>query len=204
MSSICLCFHTAPGVTSAAQKLSNADILIALHSSRLSHGFLLKPGASVIEVLPLGLKRTAPFAEQAAAAAADVESKLLWWHLFVCDPDSSVPGDHEVQGLKPKWTWSLYRSVKLSWAALEAVLEQVVAVQGNGRRYEELYQSNSHSFYMINADEKARQGTNDDSRDQCAVGSDPEKGSGVKIDVRTIHQNFFVCELFKTLKHQFK
>ena len=65
----------------------------------------------------------------------DTSSQLLWWHAVVCDAAISAPGPDELAGREPARWWPRDRSVRLPWAALQAILEQVVALRGHRQRY---------------------------------------------------------------------
>ena len=77
----------------------------------------------------------------------DNSSQLLWWFAVVCDAAISAPGPNELAGREPARWWPRDRSVRLPWAALQAILEQVVALGGDRRRYiQEQFLPGTHRF----------------------------------------------------------
>lgn len=88
--------------------------------------------------------RPAPPLRPPRRAPQDPSSKLAWWQVVVCDPALSAPGPVEQQGLDDTLgdgssNYPRNRSVRLTWAALEAALAQIVAARGSPRLYKRLY-----------------------------------------------------------------
>lgn len=71
---------------------------------------------------------------------------MLWWLAVVCDPAISQPGPAEVAGTGKAGWWPRDRSVRPPWAALEAVLGEVVSAGGDRQRYLDLYRNATHRF----------------------------------------------------------
>ena len=95
---------------------------------------------------------------------------MLWWLAVVCDPSISEPGPAEVAGIgKPPW-WPRDRSTRLPWAALDAILREVVAVDGDHQRYiDQYYRSWLHRFNVGAAGVLSRGEGPESARGACPV-----------------------------------
>ena len=67
--------------------------------------------------------------------AQDPTSRVMWWVPVICDPALSTPGPAEQAGQEPARLWPRDRSATFPWSVLEAILQDIVAAEGNQRRY---------------------------------------------------------------------
>lgn len=95
---------------------------------------------------------------------------MLWWVAVLCDPAASTPGPSEQARQPPEDWWPRDRNVRLPWAAVEEVLQEVVAVGGSQQRYmEQYFDTWRHRFNFDAAGVISRGGS-------CPNGTRPQPG----------------------------
>ncbi|KAL4451870.1 hypothetical protein ABPG75_007532 [Micractinium tetrahymenae] len=133
------------GVAAAQQ----ADVFIGMHGANLANGWMLRPGASVIELIPYQFDTGRGAMVFSTMNAKDATSQVLWWVGILCDSSASTPGPEERAGTGLSDWWPRDRSSRVPWAALKLALADVVAAGGSQQRYlEKYYAANRHRFYF--------------------------------------------------------
>ena len=96
------------------------------------------------------LPQSPPCLPPPAPRAQDPSSSLLWWRAAICDPTLSTPGPWEVAKQWGANTWARDRSARLPWAALKALLQQIVAAEGDFLRYKrEYFDTGRHQHNVV-------------------------------------------------------
>lgn len=130
---------------SGAAAALEADVFVGMHGANLHNSMFLQPGSSVVEVIPFEYDSSPWGHALAKFNMDDPTSQLLWWSIVACDGALSAPGIVEAEGvfdkLQDKSTnnYARNRSVRLRWAALEAVLRRIVDARGKAEAYRRGY-----------------------------------------------------------------
>ncbi|KAI3437750.1 hypothetical protein D9Q98_000198 [Chlorella vulgaris] len=141
------CYEVSlPDLASGAAAARQADVFVGMHGANLANSWMLRPGASVIEVTPYQFEFGRGAFVFSSTNSRDATSQLLWWVAVTCDPAASSPGPAELAGEGLEEWWPRDRDVRLPWSAVEEVLQQVVAAGGSQQRYRELYDAGLHRF----------------------------------------------------------
>ncbi|PSC69482.1 hypothetical protein C2E20_6958 [Micractinium conductrix] len=128
-----------PDLEAGVAAAREADVFIGVHGANLANGWMLRPGASVIEILPYQFEDGRGATVFSTTNGKDATSQVLWWLAVLCDPAASTPGPLEAAGEGlPDW-WPRDRNTRVPWAVLEAALRQAVAVGGDARQYQREY-----------------------------------------------------------------
>ncbi|KAL4435209.1 hypothetical protein ABPG77_001891 [Micractinium sp. CCAP 211/92] len=142
---------STPDLPSGVAAAQEADVLVGIHGANMANSWLMRPGASTIEVMPYGWDDGAALS-LSMFNGGDVTSQLLWWVLITCDPALSTPGPEEAAGIGSKKWWPRDRNVRLPWPALEAALAQALAAGGSRQRYlKDWWESKRNRLYFDSA-----------------------------------------------------
>jgi hypothetical protein len=119
-----------------------ADVFVSLHGASEVNAYMMKPGSSIIEVIPFAFSKYAGPRGQFALGSRTVSqpgAELHWWLLQICDPAAFKPGNYEIEKVQPEHMWFRDRHAVLEWSALETVLRQIAYVGGDTTKYQELF-----------------------------------------------------------------
>ena len=119
-----------------------ADVFVSLHGASEVNAYMMKPGSSIIEVIPFAFSKYAGPWGQFGLGSRTVSqpgAELHWWLLQICDPTAFKPGNYEIEKVQPEHMWFRDRHAILEWSALETVLRQIAYVGGDTTKYQGLF-----------------------------------------------------------------
>lgn len=79
----------------------------------MANGWLMRPGASMIELQPFGFDASPAHLQYALFNEMDAGSRVLWWVVSVCDPAAWAPGQLEAAGEGSPSAWPKFRHVRV-------------------------------------------------------------------------------------------
>ncbi|KAI3432877.1 hypothetical protein D9Q98_010460 [Chlorella vulgaris] len=116
-----------------------ADVFVGTHGANLANGWLMRPGASMIEVQPYGFDAHVPHLQDPLFNAQDNETQVMWWVLMGCDPTAWRASPEEAAGHGVEASWAKNRNMFLRWEALETALRQVAETRNDMEQYWQLW-----------------------------------------------------------------
>lgn len=129
-------------ILSSVAVSQEADVFVSLHGASEVNAYMMKPGSSIIEVIPFAFSKYAgPYGQfgLGSRTVSQPGAELHWWLLQVCDSTAYKPGNYEIEKVQPEHMWFRDRHAILEWSALEAVLKQIASIGGDTRKYQELF-----------------------------------------------------------------
>ena len=120
--------HLSSGLAESAAVTAEADVLISPHGSDVLNGFAFHSGASVVEVLPVH-RRGCPCRVSAELYLA-AERRLCYYSLESSNASNALP--------LPPQHGRFDHDLHVAWPALARLLEHIVSLRGDLRRYHTL------------------------------------------------------------------
>ncbi|GAB4813596.1 hypothetical protein N2152v2_000642 [Parachlorella kessleri] len=128
-------------LTTSLAVAQRADVLVGLHGANMANSWFMRPGSSAIEIFPPAW----PWDIHRQWLEQDPQLQLRWWGLVVKDHDAYSPGvlEQEMasrpgldQGDMAQRKLQRNSNVRVPWAGVERVLEEVASTWGDRAAYE--------------------------------------------------------------------